>query len=194
MAIPITSGLVYLVQGVREYFEANDVTAKVALGWKERARQAQGPGGANRVVIQPCDDQGKSGALTMNLKGAGYRGVLNDEGTDRIGSARVLRGWERQVLVNVWAVDPERPNDEDATIEQIEALFEWTVRAVQYVAQATAVWGAVTYTMDPKELTHGRELRAVLTLNQPIFDKPLELKKPVTPVIIPKLDGEIDDE
>jgi len=64
MSFTIRSGLVSLVDGVRDYFSDHSVTANVSIGWNERTKQVnQGAGGANRVVFTPSDDSGRGGRL-----------------------------------------------------------------------------------------------------------------------------------
>ena len=170
MATP-RSGLVALVHSVRDYFTANGVTASVSLGWKERSRQDnQGAGGANRVVFTPSDDSGRGGTID-GIRGPGSRNNLASNGGDDT-SRRGLYSWERFVVVSIWAQDDSQadPEDEEAQIEATEALFEWTMRAVQAFAHQDARWGDVTWTPTPVDRSFGRELRAALTYRHPMFD------------------------
>lgn len=162
----INSGVVALVASVRAYFEARDVTANVALGWREPTKQInQGPGRANRVVFIPSDESGKGGKLAPTQQpGARYFGNPPDT------TARALYTWERQLVVSVWAVDGANPHDEALQIEAVEDLFEWVVRAVHAFAHNDARWGDVVWTTEPVEHQFGRELRASLTFRHPLFD------------------------
>lgn len=168
------SGLVALVKGVREYFDAVGVTANVSIGWKERAKQInQGTGRANRVVFTPSDDSGKGGKIV----------AVKQPGTRQIGdpvthTVRSLRNWERFVVVSVWAADTTKPNDEEAQLEAVESLFESVLQAVNTFAAADAVWGDVSWTTEGIELSFGREMRAGLVFRHPLFDLPVEVVYP----------------
>ena len=174
---PFTSGLVEVTRRVRTYLETHGVSAKVSLGWKERARQSnQGAGTANRVVIIPSDAQGKGGTINQ-IKSPGPRPLKDETGTV-VGHVRGLREWERQLSVAVWAADPARPNDDEATIEATEALFEWVVRAFHSANYTHIEWGSVTWTTAPNETSYGREMVVDVTLSHPIFDLPTETARP----------------
>lgn len=168
----IKSGLVAMVESVREYFVDRNVTAHVSLGWKQPTQQInQGFGGANRVVFIPSDPSGKGGSL----------GGAAQPGDRRIGtdtSVRSLYNWERFVVVSVWAVDSSDPADEAKQIEAVESLFEWTVRGVHAFAANNARWGDVAWTTSPVEHVFGRELRAGLVFRHPIFDTPAVVVRP----------------
>lgn len=179
----IQSGLVAMVASVREYFEAADVTATVSLGWKQPTQQInQGPGGANRVVFIPSDPSGRGGKI-LPARQPGPRQV------DASTTVRSLYSWDRQLVVSVWAVDATAPQDEALQIEAVEDLFGWTIRAVHAFAHADARWGDVAWTTSPVEHVFGRELRAGLSLNHPMFDVPIGLAFP-TPAITKALDHE----
>src|SRR5450432_2740080 len=140
-----TSGLLYLVREVRRYFEDNDVDAVVTIGRRERTKQINHAiHGAQRVVFIPGDLGGRGGRRTAT-RSPGQ-------------NPRPLVTWEKLVLVSIWAVDHQNPHDEEAQLAALEDLFEWVVRAVQYVARADAMWGAITWTTTPVELTYGWEL------------------------------------
>lgn len=173
MPVTISSGLVALVASVRTYFTSNAVTATARLGWKQPTQQInQGPGGANRVIFIPSDPSGRGGSLDGGARQPGPRVFGGDT------TARSLVSWKRLVTVSVWAVDTSDPHDEEKQIEAVEDLFEWTIRAVHAYAHADARWGEVVWTVSPIEHVFGRELRAALTLNLPMFDKPTGLAFP----------------
>ncbi|MDB4996650.1 MAG: uncharacterized protein JWM74_4082 [Myxococcaceae bacterium] len=174
------SGSVALVKAVRAFFEDSQITAKVSLGWKERAKQDnQGAGGANRVVFTPSDDSGAGGRITA-VRGVGDR-LDGDLAAGTAESRRGLFNWERIFLVSVWAVDTSTLNDpenEEAQIEAVELLFEHVMQAVQAFAGQTAKWGDVRWTVTPLERTFGRELRASLQFKHPMFDEKYAVVKP----------------
>ena len=154
------SGLVALVKSVRPYFAAHGVTATVSLGWRERTKSInEGIGGANRVVFTPSDPGGRGGRITKSF---GNRGPG--------GNPRPLICWERFVVVSIWAADGTKPHDEEAQIEAVETLFEWTVRAVNAFAAADATWGDPTWTTSPVEHVFGRELLVPLVHREAFFD------------------------
>lgn len=167
-----TSGLIHLVRGVRQYFVEYDVDAIVTVGRKERSKQTNQShrSGAQRVVFIPGDLGGRGGRLT----GARSPGQ----------NPRPLVTWEKLALVSIWAVDGEHPHDEEKQLAAVEDLFEWTVRAVQNVARADALWGSVTWTTSPVELAFGWELLVELTHSGPLFDVASEVVRPL-PVIRP---------
>lgn len=173
MPTTVSSGLTKLVSDVRTYFAGAGVTANVVIGWKEAAKQDnQGPGRANRVVFVPSDPQGRGGNVTVpGPQQPGMRSFGNPVDT----AARALGDWERLLTVHVWAADTTAPNDEEAQIEAVEDLFEWTLRAVHSSAKNNARWGAVDWLVSPVERQLGRELRAQLTFRHPLFDAPQTL-------------------
>jgi hypothetical protein len=185
----IKSGLVALVDSVRAYLDARFGPSErpvVALGWRERTKQInQGPGGANRVVFTPSDDNGRGGRIIGTQQpGARTFGTGQDKTT-----TRALFDWERTVIVSVWALDRTKPTDEAAQIEAVETLFEWVVRAVQQSAYANAKWTDVNWTVEPVEHAFGRELRAGLIFRHPLFDSENDVAFP-TGVITKTLTGE----
>lgn len=171
----INSGLLALVAGVQAYLSARGVTANVSLGWKQPTKQInQGTGRANRIVFIPSDPGGKGGKILATQQPGQRRFGTPTFDVD----ARALYDWERQLLVSVWAADGESPHDESKQIEAVEDLFEWTMRAVHYVAKNNARWGDVNWTTSPVEHQFGRELRAGLTFRHPMFDVESELVYP----------------
>lgn len=180
----IESGLVALVSSVRSYFEQRNIVTSVSLGWREAAKQVnQGAGRANRVVFIPSDPGGRGGPLSAAHQ-PGARHFGNDT------TARALYTWERNLVVSVWAVDADNPNDEEAQIEAVEDLFEWTIRAVHAFAFNNARWGETNWLVNPNERQFGRELRAALTFKHPMFDSPTGLAFPTPGTITKTLSGE----
>lgn len=194
MAIVLRSGLVALVRSVRAYLELEGVGARVSVGWTKRTRQDnQGEGTANRIVFVPGDPQnGRNGTL-HNAKFPGPRDVADpSDPTKRIGAVRELRNWERVVTMSVWAApDPNAEDAEESQIEETDALFEWALRGVHRFGFAAVEWGDVGHTVEPVEVSHGRELLATFTLSSPIFDKPVEVARPDRIEITKSLPAEI---
>lgn len=164
-----SSGLVYLVRGVRTFLDAQNAGAEVRVGMRERTKQInQGRNGANRVIFTPGDLQGNGGAIT----GAHKPG----------GNPRRLYTWEKISSVSIWASDPNNPRDEECQIEAVERLFELTVAAVHAVARNDARWGSVKFTTSPVEMIFGMEILAELTHHGPLFDLTSEVVIP-TPAL-----------
>lgn len=175
---PIKSGLVETVQQVRTYLADHQVTASVVFGWKERARKNNnGPtatAGGNRVVIIPSDPLGKSGKIDRATS-PGPRNVRDGNGVV-VGHVRSLFEWHRTFTVVVWA--SSSADSEELVVEKTETLFEWVLRAFHAAAGHQITWGEPGWTVDPKELTNGRELVVQGTLNTPMFDVPTETTRP----------------
>lgn len=157
------SGLVYLVDQVRELVHNVDASVVVELGFRKRPQQLnQSPGRANRIVFIPSSPNGGAGAL-----------VAPRSPGNRADDSRILRTWHRELTVSIWAVDPTDRSDEAKQLEAIETLLELTMQAVQRVAHATAEWGDPVWTV-PAEISFGLELLVPLTFKTPIFDADAE--------------------
>lgn len=182
MTIRFTSGLERLVVGVRDFFSAHGVTAVVAFGRKELAKQSnQGPGGANRVVIAPVDPKSGAGGRLVHPSQGGRRDVYqtDPEPADvRVGTTRALWDWEREMVVSVWAYDSTRPEDELAQETALQFLLEKTIQAVHDVAKASAEWGGIGFVVPKGERTFGLEARIALRFTHPLFDVPDEVGHP----------------
>lgn len=174
---------VSLTDAIRSEFEARKIKAEVRFGERERAQQTnQGPARASRVVVQPWDDNGDAGEM-MKPSSPGWKPVMNTEVPPRqIGSVRAIDDWERLVIVNVWAVDPAKPNDAEAQAEATSALFELVMQAIRHARSRKQVGEIVStkvkFEPAPIELSFGRELRLYLTMRQAINDIPLEVTQP----------------
>lgn len=122
------SGLVALKDGVASYFRQANLDVEVRIGFTETTKQTnESPSGANRVVIVPCDDDGKSGEITQPSRG-GARDLV-DGNNVRVATVKPHRDWAQLLIVRVWAVDSQKPDDEDAQLEATITLLEQTVRA-----------------------------------------------------------------
>lgn len=192
MTLPIveTDALEQLADDVVAYFAASNVRAAVSIGWKERTKQInQGPGGAARVVFQPSDDDGSAGNFDLTNMRAGEVPIFDTTKTPplQVAHARRLRTWHETIVVNVWAHDDSKPDDERAQRRAAKTLVSWTMRAVQASAAgaANAQWGKATASYGqkgsqsfPTELRNGVEYRLWLELRSPVFDRPVELAYP----------------
>jgi hypothetical protein len=184
------SGLTALVEGVREFFEAQAVPATAWLGIRRRFQQiTEGPRGGSRVVFILGDYDG--GAEGKPLK----CGTLESPRNNREEyNPRALVRWPKAVTISIWGVDPDQVEDEEAQIEATEALFEATVQAVHNatvivdtttvpptrvnVGLADVVWGDVFVVAPPWEGAFGRELLVHLELRGPLFDLDFDVAFP----------------
>jgi hypothetical protein len=176
MTVRTLSGLDALVGGVRAYLEGHGVSAVVAAGFRERAKQiGQGPGRANRIVFVPGDTTSGRGGRLVPVRGAGPRDIMRGE--ERVATVRSIADWERALTLSVWAYDGTKAGEEMAQIIACESLFEWAKRAVDAVGLANITWGEIRWTV-PKERAFGQELLAALTFRHPIYDVPEEVAYP----------------
>lgn len=153
----ILSGLSTLVTNVQAYFTAHSVAAEVRLGSQERDWQLnQSVGGAGRVTFAPGDSGGRGGTLSRDIRGPG-------------GNPRPIFNWAQIAMVSVWAVDGAQIDSDAAQIVAAEALFEQTMRAIQYSAKADVKGADVLWT--PRgELNFGREIMLTLHFDGPLYD------------------------
>lgn len=176
MTLPtFRSGLRALFNGVQAYFDAFNVTAQVAVGWKAYKGQLnQGAGRANRVVLVPSDLSGNAGKIGQPVE-RGERRIYSaddEEQTHPLATTRAIADWERVITLAVWAYDGTAPNDELRQVEAAEELLELAKRAVDATGGAAIAWGAVRCL--PTERQFGAELLVSLTFAQPLYDVPLE--------------------
>jgi hypothetical protein len=182
------SGLLALVRGVRAYFEGNNVSAAVWLGWTKRSRtDNQGPGGANRVVFIPGEDAAQPGAPKV-LKAGVLDRMAPQQHVTLNPRLRALAWWHEPVTVSVWAVDADHPQDEEGQIAATEDLLELTIQALHNAVDPTSglgvgfanieEWGPPSWTLPPVEAPFGRELTFSFVLLVPLFDQPQGLAFP----------------
>lgn len=168
-----TSGLLVLVDGVRDFFDQHNMSGTVVAVTfnRERFRQInQGAGTANRVVFLfgGLDDDEEIGELT---------GARHNSGTGR--NPRELFTWEKRGVVSIWAVpDADHLDDERAQIAAIEDLLEKTVQAVQATAAADVHWGRVRVGKNAKEQRYGTELLVDFVHKGPLFDVAYDVVTP----------------
>lgn len=175
------SGLPWLRDGIRAFFDTWEVDAVVRLGWRELAKQvnqapksAGGPFGARRVVIIPSDRNGKGGSFGPP-KNPGPR---VDRTTHEYVGPRTLFIWYRLLTISIWAYDPTDREDEEKQIQATETLHEWVKRAVWSLQAGRHEWGDPEW-VKPEEWQFGRELQIPLLWAHPIFDVTFPLVKPV---------------
>jgi hypothetical protein len=188
---PIVSGLGGLVRGVRVYFEANAVDANVSIGWTARYRQDnQGAGGANRVIFIPGEDAAAPGPPKILKSGAfDLDGAQNFVATNANGERLRTLAWNHEpVTVSVWAVDPDRPQDEEAQYEATILLVAATIQAIYNAVDPQTgagagyanieAWGDSAWTLPPGEMAFGRERTFGLVLLVPYFDAAVTMAYP----------------
>lgn len=157
-----------LINGVRDYFTAQNVGAEVRLGFRERSKQInQGAGSANRVVFYP----GATG------KGGKISGVLGPGG-----NPRPLYIWDMLLTVSMWACDMSDPNDEAKQISAAFFLVERTTQAIHRVAGVAGQFQTLDWTVSPVERVHGVEVVGTMHLCANLFDVELETVTP-TPTL-----------
>lgn len=174
----IIDGLVALVQGTKDFFAAQQVTAAVAFGWKAHWEQLnQGPGGANRVVFIP-------GRVDLSAPAAPR---VIDAGTlskprKTHDNPRELAWWHKPVTLSIWGVDTTDRNDDLKQYAATVALFEQTMQAIHgavfttpdgvthNVGLADVIWEEPRWIAPPVEMGFGRCLGVVFTHNGPLFD------------------------
>jgi hypothetical protein len=172
-----------LVTGVKEYFTAIESSTLIKVGYRERPKQSQGPGGANRIVFLPGLPNGAGGKITPP-RDVGAQ-LLTDPlaGDAPVAQVRRLLTWERQFSVSVWAADASTTTavrDELAQLDVVEALLEQLAQAIEQVhgvGGPNVVWGGVTWTV-PKENTFGAEVLVDLAFAHPLMDAPLAVGTP----------------
>lgn len=201
-----TPAIIALADGVRAYFAAVpasmggpiDATVLVTFG-KERWKQLNQGGDkrANRVLFIVGAEDGKGGKYTKSF---GVRGPgparrvtpapplshTTPYNPTLVGSdPRPIIGDDGTYLVSTWAIgstDRATRSAEEDTIIAEQNLFEWTVRAVQRVARAGAIWEEYEWNTDPKENRFGIERLSTLTLKGVYYDIEHDLAFP-TPVV-----------
>lgn len=151
VTIQIGPGNVAANEKVSFHCTAPRMTATLAFGWPEGAKHVnQGPGGANRIVLTPADDDGELGPPT------------------RVGG-NPKHLWEiaRKINVSIWAVDPARPRDPIAQVGAIDRLFAELAQAANDAAAGLHLFSDRKW-VSPSENQFGKELRCTLTLAQPV--------------------------
>lgn len=185
-----TPAIIYLARGVRAYFTAQSVTAKVFVSFgKERWKQInQGAGGANRVVFVVGAKDGKGGKYDkkFGVRGPGGNPVHDMTKTPTIQSVdpRPIISEAGTLLVSTWATAREDDTtlDGDTLEEKIicaeQNLFEALVQAVQNTAFKAANWTEFEWNTEPKELRFGIERLSTLELAGVYYDRAMPLVFP----------------
>lgn len=163
MTTEITSGLLFLADGVQAYLDDHNVGTKVFATFnREHFRQInQGEGTANRIVFLfgGDDDDEELGNLT---------GARQNSGHGR--NPRELFTWEKRGVMSVWAVDADNIDDERKQIAAIETLLEWSIRATQAVAAADLEWTGMRVGKKNQERRYGTQLLLDFMHKGPLFD------------------------
>jgi|HubBroStandDraft_6_1064221.scaffolds.fasta_scaffold10345_3 hypothetical protein len=190
--MPNRSGIAGLVRGVREYFRIRGETTAIHLSWKARDRKDNaGPGGANRVIFIPGEFDAATGEPKALPAGRLTRDApMNFASVDpRVGP---LLWWQYPATCAVWAVDPEHPQDDERSIEFVEALVELTIQGIHNAVDPETCtpagfaniieWGDAAWTRPPQEAAFGKELCFGFTLLVPMLAAPVGIAYP-SPVV-----------
>lgn len=182
------SGLLALVRGMRAYLEANSFQVPVRVGWNVRNRiDNQGPGGGNRIILVPGEFDPSSGVPRAQRAGLIDRDAPQNH-VELDPQVRALAWWHEAITCSVWAVDAEKPQDEEHQISATETLLELTVQAIHNAVDPETMtpvgfgnlqgWGQAVWTLPPGEMGFGRELTFGFTLLVPLFDAAIGLAHP----------------
>lgn len=165
------SGLLALRDGVAAYFEERSINASVApvgLKYRSFALNQANPSNANRVVFIPGEFEGGDSPLKPRKYGTLSR---NNRNASQVVNPRELLSWDRPFTISIWSAPvPGQMPAEDKSVGVVEDLLERTVQAVQSVAAATIMWGAVNISAPPVENSFGIELLVSAVQVGPIFD------------------------
>jgi hypothetical protein len=172
-------GLIALSDGVREYFQTNQIPAVVGkVGRHQRDLwRTEAPSGAGRVLfMQPPRTRGK---LWRGQEASGF--------------PRVILEWKRNVVLSVWGVDSDNPEDEEAQIFAVESLLEITLQAMRRAVDPVTSqalnfnnieFGDIEEVDENRELYFGIELWVHFTLRGPLFDVEPTIRTPG--VVLPR--------
>lgn len=175
----VRSVLPALRRAMAAFFAANEIDARVALGWSKRTRRDnEAAGGGNRVILVPGEFDPGGGLSAKALRAGRIDRDLPQNYLDQ--NLRTLAVWHESVTCSVWAVDDDDAQDEERQIEATEQLFEHTIQAIhsavdpdtsQPIGFANVESFADAYwTLPPVERPFGRELTFGIVLLVPAFD------------------------
>lgn len=186
VSINLGAGTVLANELVSFQTEGPRKQATIVVGERSKVAQInQGPGGANRIVIQPGDDGGKDGEF-LGVRGPGPKTIvpppLDNTTTAQGTQVRRISDWNRLFMISVWACDPARPRDDLPSYEACERLLEDFMQAVTATYPAHIAWGAPTWTRKTVDTEYGREIRVPLAIRSTMFDLPESTVTP-SPVV-----------
>lgn len=191
--IPMTArpALIALADGMRVYFQQNNVPAVVApVGWRYRQFNInEGPGGGSRVCLIPGKidpsspgvpkviEAGRFGDPQLQGPGPRMGGPMSGAG-----NPRHLAAFYKIVSLSIWAVDTSDTSNDELQLAALENLLDWTYQAMhnavdpvtgQAVGLADVELTDAVWTLPPVDRAFGRELVAYFELHTPIFDAPV---------------------
>jgi len=148
--------LPWLVQQVRDRFEAEGVLIPNAFGWREAARKLEES--ENRIMWVPGDDSSQ---------------VAGDyEAPQSVGeNPRALAQLAELCTVYLHAYDDEEPEDELVQYTAVRTLHDVWFRAVHLAAVGTYKLSRPTWHGKPKERRRGATMRVLLSITAPIPDE-----------------------
>jgi hypothetical protein len=162
--------------------------APVLFGWREYYAQInQGPKGGNRIVFLPGDGlkDGREGVFEGPLA-AGMKDLAP---VPSVGAnvppgvrARHIVDWRRLSTISVWGVDPARPQNDEASYEQVDLLVEDLTQALQNTIAGLYKFESAQWNSTVTDTAYGRELRISLSLRSTLFDLPRAVVAP-SPIV-----------
>lgn len=162
-----------LADFIQTFLPTQGQTAVVGFDYPSRDEQInQGPGGANRVVVELGDEQGNCGEL-VPPDGQEDAYQVDDNGipilTNQSGNRRLL-GEERIYTFRVWGPVADK-NDRARCIDDGLGLRDDVLRALQEYAPGDWVFGKWSR-VPPVERVFGLEISFVATMRRHIDDVP----------------------
>jgi hypothetical protein len=144
-----------LFQAVRDAFAGNGGTTSVVFGEREPTRQDnQGPAGASRIVVVPCEGD-----------------AIGDVQPGQEGNIGALQA---KAVIYVWASDPDAPEDEAAQYVATRVLFGALYSFLWRASAGTIQFGRVTRVKMLERLL-GAEWRFAITLRDDLEFDPYTL-------------------
>lgn len=155
MTVQVTTqaARLYLLAGIRSYFQANGVKWNVVYGFRERTKQNQeGVEGAGRICLVPG------------------RVPNGDDGTfDRPvgpgGNPRKLVSQELLVTLVLWAAAAADNQNEEQTEQAIDDMKRDVISAVQSTLMHAVTWNSNRFNPNPNEVRFGVEYLIELSIS-----------------------------
>jgi len=157
--------LANLYEHVKAQLPLAGIDAEVRFGEREPARQTQGPGLGNRVVIAPGDEAGNLGTYDAPVKPGR--------------NPRSLWDWLLLGRVYIWAYDGSAPDDELVQWRAVVDLHDCVVEAIHRFSAAFYKPMAPKNVAKPNERRLGKEIVFLLELRQPVLATPKTRTGPI---------------
>jgi hypothetical protein len=151
--------LVQLFDHTKEALAAANVTAQVAFGEREIAKQVnQGSGRGNRVVFAPGDEGGALGGYDAPVKPGR--------------NPRSLWDWMLLFRVYIWAYDLSAPEEELKQWAAVVELHDHVVEAIHPFVAAFYKPSGSKILNKPTERRFGQEILLLAEMRQPVLATP----------------------